>query len=164
MIPSFSEPTNLLMLGLAVVVGGYLLFKIASKILKTVLFFVIVGLVIYFWQGGTVSDLKDTGVRTVFNKKTTLSGMVAQLCEDEKAEKVKCICIVQPVHEDLTRRLSAGQMAAIDRDSDRVQEEIRISLGNQRKAISNCLVKNKGSQYMEALKEVIGKGKEGSAP
>lgn len=159
---SFSEPTNLLLLGVAVLVGGYLLFKIASKVLKTVLLLAIVGLVIYFWQGGTVDSLKDTSVRTLFNKRTTISGMMDQFCADEKAEKVKCLCIVQPVHADLTGRLSASQIAAIDQNSDQVQEEIRVSLGNQQKEIRNCLVKNKGSQYMEALKNFVGEVKEGT--
>ncbi len=160
MTESFSEPSNLLLLGLAVLIGAYILFKVAGKIIKTVLFFALVGLVIYFWRGGTADELKGVGIRAVFPQKTTISGMMAQLCADEKAEKTKCTCIVQPVYADLSQRLTAKQIAEIDANPEQVQEEIRTSLENRKKEIQACLVKNKGSQYMEALKEVIGKANE----
>lgn len=154
------EPTNLLIVGAVILIGGYILLKVASKIIKTVLTLALVGLAIYFWQGGTVDGLKSAGVKTLFNKKTTISGLLDQHCSAQKAEKVKCLCIAEPVYADLTSRLSGSDISAIDQDSDRVQEEIRTSLKNKQKEIRNCLVKNKGSQYMEALKDVAGKVKE----
>jgi hypothetical protein len=118
-------------------------------------------LVVYFWQGGSVSDLKDKSVEALF-KDATIETMLGQYCPAtaEEPDDVKCLCIVRPVHSDLTARFTEKEIREIDQDDARIQAEIRKSFSNKKKEIKNCLVKNKGSEYLDKMKDVFGKVKD----
>jgi len=133
----------------------YILFRVAQSFLKLILSVVVIGLAIYFWQGGTVAGLKDKGTQALF-KDADLVNMKTVLCEGEKADRAKCTCVVDPVYADIHSRLSRSEIAAINADRERVEEEIQRSLKNQRQEIRRCLVNNQGGKLMDQLKGVLG--------
>ena len=149
-----TNPMNLLILALAIIGGGYLLFKVAGKIIKTVGIIILLGLVYYFWQGGTSADLKMSGTKTLFTN-AKLSTLESRYCKEGKEEKTKCLCITTPVAEDLQSRLSAKEMQEIDLDQKKVYTELHKSMRNKRKQINNCLIKNKGAKGVGKLVDMV---------
>ncbi len=147
-------PINGLITVLAIVGAAYLIFKVASKLLKAVGLILIVALGWFFWQGGTVDDLKAKGTNVIFGK-TPLMELNSRYCEGDKAEKTKCECFVTPVNDDLRERLSLAEIKAADADPAKRLEELRKSMRNQNKAIKDCLIKNKGAKGVNQMKEWI---------
>ena len=142
--------TNTLILIIAGLAVVFILFKIAQKIIKFVLLAVIIGLAIFFWQGGTVSDLKGAGVNSLFGD-SNMQTMMDDHCAGEKAERVKCSCIIEPVYQDLSNRLSASEIAEANRNPDRMEAELHKSVSALQKEISLCLTKEKGTDYLKKL-------------
>ena len=156
LLESFNgNPINMAIAIGAVILVVYILMKVARTVLKFVLTIAIIALAWYFWQGGTVDGLKLKGVEQVF-KDTSLSNMEEDLCQGEKADKLKCQCIVMPVKEDLESRFSQEEMQRMDTDEEIVKEEIARSIKNQQKEIRSCLVKEGGGKYMNLLKGILG--------
>ena len=153
------NPINLLILVGAGILIISILMKVAKSIFKIALTVVVLGLAWYFWQGGSLADLKDEGVRQLF-KKAAISDMKDIYCDGEKAEKTKCICIITPVYDDLHARYSISEIREIEKDEDQVMAEIRLSLQRRNKEIRSCLTERKGSQYLNILKHVWGEVKE----
>lgn len=145
------ENTNLIILFLSGAAIVFILFKVAQKVVKTVLTLAILALAFYFWQGGTVEGLKGKGIQTLI-RQSSLTNLEANNCEGEKADKTRCLCIIQPLKEDLEARLSYSEMQEIDKDKERVKVEIAKSLGNKQKEIRNCIISKKGPEYWNGIK------------
>ena len=151
--------TNTLILILAGLAVVFILFKIAQKIIKFVLIAAIVGLVIYFWQGGSVASLKGAGVRSLFGD-SNIQTMMDDHCSGEKAERVKCSCIVEPVYQDLTQRLTPTEITEANTNAQRMEKELEKSISSLQKEISLCLTKEKGTDYLNKLNGFWNKVKE----
>ena len=94
---------NLIILIAAGVAVGIILFKVAQRVLKTVLVIAVVALAIFFYKGGTVDQLGQEGI-DLFFKESRVDNMIAVNCPESKADKAKCNCVVVPTNEDLQRR------------------------------------------------------------
>lgn len=157
MLESLSEnPINIAITVGAIILVIFILFRVAKTLLKVVLVVVVLGLAYYFWQGGTVSGLKDAGIDLVF-KDANLSDMREKLCEGEKADKAKCSCIVEEVHRDVEVRLSEDEIAQANQDKAKIREEIRKSMKGRKKEILDCLKQNQGEKYMKLFQGLLTK-------
>jgi hypothetical protein len=142
---------------LAIIGGIWVVVKIGGKIIKTVVVLAIIALAAYlFLFDGSISDLKRGGTKLMFSG-ATLSGLEERYCSLGKEEKYKCECIARPVAEDLKRRLTEEQMREIDRDKSRIYDELHTSMGNKRKEINDCLIKNKGAEGVQNLIDEVEK-------
>jgi len=151
-ISSLSEnPVNLAIVAAAFLVIIYILFKVASSIFKFILVAGVIGLAYYFWQGGTVDELKDSGIEVIF-KDANLSNMKAIHCDGTDSDRAKCTCIIEPIYDDLHERLSREEIARINASADAVKEELRKSMKRQRKDIRKCLIDNQGGKLIDQLK------------
>jgi len=148
------NPINGLIVVTVLVAGGYMLFKVASRVLKVVGIALTCGLAWYFWQGGTVSGLKDESIKTVF-KQAPLTALEDNLCLGQKADRIKCECIVQPVAQDLTARLTRKELSAVSASPEERVTELRKSMRNRRREIRQCLVNNKGGEFLQKFGDVL---------
>lgn len=148
-----NETINLLLVGVAIVIGLYLLFKVASSFLKFAGIILLAGLVYYFWQGGTIDSLKDDSVGLIF-KKSSLSEMEATNCPPAKQDKLKCDCVVPTVYQNLSTRLSDSEQQAVENDWRKLKEEIVVSLQAEKQPIRQCLVKEGGGDILKVLDKI----------
>lgn len=155
------NPINGLIVMTAMVAAGIIVFRVAGRFLKIFGIALVVGLAYYFWQGGTVSGLKDESIFAIFHK-APLDALEDELCKAAKADRVKCDCIVEPVAEDLNNRLSAEDLRKADEDT-RVRE-LRTSMRNRRREIRQCLINNKGGDLLEKFANVVEDASSGPAP
>ena len=151
---TFAIDQNTLIIGIAAVVILYILLKIASKVIRLIGVIAVVALGYFFWNGGTVDDLKEEVVQALF-KEQDINQLLSTYCEGSKADGFKCECIVKPVYEDLTSRLSAEEIAALANDEQARIAQIRQSMRNQGSTIRSCIVKEKGGEYWDKVKGVI---------
>jgi len=145
------ENSNLIILILSAGAIIYILFKVAQKVLKAVLVLAIAALAFYLWQGGSINELQGKGMEALFDQ-SSLSQLEENNCEGEDADKTKCLCIIGPIKEDLSSRLSISDMTSIDLDKELVKKEIRTSLKNKQKEIRKCIVNKKGPEYWDGIK------------
>lgn len=142
----------------AIIIIGIIIFKVAKSLLKGIGFIVVAGLLLYFFQGGTVDGLKKqadkvkAGSVKLYFKNTTIADMKNKFCTPEKAEKFKCRCVITSVHNDLTSRFSASDLAKLDQDDQLRLKEIRQSLRNTRNEIMNCGAQKEGKAFVEKMK------------
>ncbi len=154
-ISSLTEnPVNLAIVAAVFLIIIYILFRVASSIFKLILVAGVIGLAYYFWQGGTVDELKDSGIEVIF-KDANLSNMKAIHCDGTDSDRTKCTCIVEPVYDDIYQRLTREEIARINTSDDAVKEELRKSMKRQRKEIRKCLIDNKGSKLIDQLKNFL---------
>ncbi|MEM6628051.1 MAG: hypothetical protein AAF694_00185 [Bacteroidota bacterium] len=149
------NPTNSIIAIAVVIALVYIFFRVAKSAIKLILTVIVLGLAFYFWQGGTVDGLKDKGTQALF-KDADLSNMMQIHCQDEKADKVKCTCVIGPVFQDIHSRLSTSEISQANQDPERIEEEIQTSMRNKRKEIRKCLVNNSGGKVLDQLKGVLG--------
>lgn len=142
---------NLLVLGIAAFLL-IVLFKVAKALFKMAAFLVAAGLLFYFWQGGTVENLEEKGLEKLISD-STLKEMKA-MCRDDK-EAHKCICIINPVVEDLEGRLSKKELRKLEKDEELRKQEIKKSFLNQKLKITACLVEHKGEKLKEGFEKVV---------
>jgi hypothetical protein len=157
------NPINGLIVVTALVAAGIILFRIASKVFKVVGIALVIGLSYYFWQGGTVSELKDESISGLFHN-VPLQSLEDELCVGAKADRVKCDCIVEPVTQDLRERLSASQLAKASADPGQRVAELRASMRNRRKEIRQCLINNKGGDLLKKFAHVVEEASSGPIP
>ncbi len=148
------NPINLAILVGAFLIIIYIVFKVAKSILQLILIAGVVGLAYFFWQGGTVDELKDSGVEVIF-KDANLSNMKVVLCSDSNSDKAKCTCIVDPVYEDIHNRLSKTEIARINTSPEEIKEELRKSMKSQRKDIRKCLLSNQGDKLIDNVRGLL---------
>ena len=148
-------PVNLIILALAVIGALYLIFKVGSKVIKALGLILILALAIFFWQGGTVDELKLKGIGAMFGD-TPVAEMEAKYCQNEKEEGNMCQCVVMPVLQDLDARYSRSELADLDKDNDARKEAIKESMKNKQKEILGCM-KDRGidnvNELAKSLKE-----------
>ena len=155
-ISSLTEnPTNSIIAIAVVIALVYIFFRVAKSAIKLLLTVVVLGLAFYFWQGGTVDDLKGKGTQAIF-KDADLSNMLQVHCQDEKADKAKCKCVIDPVFKDIHSRLTSSEIAQANQDPQQIEAELRNSMRNKRKEIRKCLVNNSGGKVLDQLKGVLG--------
>jgi len=147
------ENSNLLILILSAASVIYILFKVGQKIVKGILVLIIAGLAFYFWQGGTVDELKGKGIQSLIDQ-SSLVNLRKNNCEGDKVDNTKCICIIGPLEDDLTSLLSSTEMRTLDYDPQLIKKEIRLSLSNTQKEIRQCIIKKKGPEYWNGMKGI----------
>lgn len=150
-----NNPQNSLIAILVAVAIIFILFRVAKSIFKIVLSVVVLGLAFYFWQGGTVDGLKDKGTQAIF-KDANLSNMMEVHCQGEKADKIKCECVIGPVFQDIHSRLSSSEIERANQDPQQIEAEIQTSMRNEKRDIRKCLVNNSGGKILDQLKGVLG--------
>lgn len=147
------ENSNLLILILSTASVVYILFKVGQKIVKGILVLIIAGLAFYFWQGGTVDELKGKGIQSLIDQ-SSLVNLRQNNCAGDKADNTKCLCIIGPVEEDLRSRLSSSEMRTLDLDAQLRKKEIRSSMSNKQKEIRQCIINKKGPEYWNGMKGI----------
>lgn len=147
------ENSNLLILILSAASVIYILFKVGQKIVKGILVLIIAGLAFYFWQGGTVDELKGKGIQSLIDQ-SSLVALNKNNCEGKELDNTKCMCIIAPLEEDLEARLSRSEMQTRDLDPELIKKEIRISLQNRQKEIRQCIINKKGPEYWNGIKGI----------
>lgn len=145
---------NTLILAVAAIVVLYILFKIASRILKLVGIFLVIAFGYYFWNGGTAEELKEMGVQTLF-KEADVTKLVDTYCSDGQENSLKCDCLAKPIYQDLTSRLSAEQLQSLATNEEERIRQIRQSFRNKGSEIRACFVKEKGGAYWDKLKGAV---------
>lgn len=148
------NPANALIMILALIGGGWLLFKVASKLIRTVGVILIALLVWYFWQGGTVKGLQDKSIEALFGD-TPIGGLHEKYCKTGKEDRVRCACVVKPVYDDLLQQHGAEKVLALDRDPDARREALQASTRRVSAQIRNCIVNQKGAQGAEELRKLL---------
>ncbi len=148
-----SDQINLLLIGVGVVVGLFILFRVASTLLKGVFILAIVALVIYLWQGGTVKTLPEESIGLLF-KKSSLTEMVQVNCPPSKAEKLTCDCVVPVVYQDITARLSTQAQSDVEGDWPSLKQEILVSIKAQKQPIRQCFVREGGGDILRVLDKI----------
>lgn len=143
--------TNILILILAGIGALYLIFKVGSKVIKTVGLILILAAGIFLWRGGTVDELKLKGIGTLFGN-TEISQFEAKYCEGAKEDRSMCDCVAQPIYQDLKSRYSSGELSALDLDKNRRKEAIKESMKNKQGEILSCL-KDRGIDNIKELAE-----------
>ena len=97
----------------------------------------------YLWKGGSVEGLRNEGLHMYFGN-SRIEDLEANFCNGDKADNFKCECVIKPVYQDLTTRLTPKQIAEIDQKPDERIDQIRVSLGNKKDEITDCgMAKNK---------------------
>jgi hypothetical protein len=150
----FSIDQNTIILMGCAALAVYVLLKVASKLLRGGLLVAIVLLGAYFWNGGTVDDLKELGTHALFRERD-LTRLIDRYCDGSKENSLKCDCIVRPVQADLLSRFSEAELLAMANDEEARIEAIRQSMRNQREAIRACVVKEKGGDYWDRIKNAV---------
>lgn len=135
----------------AAVLGIFILFKVAQKILKAVLIIAVIALAFYFWQGGSIDDLGTRGANALFKGKS-LTEMVEHNCPPEEANSLKCQCVITPVMEDLEAQYSPSELSSMEADKQKREAVIKESLAKNQQEIRDCIVNKKGPEYWEGLK------------
>ena len=144
--------TNIIILVLAAIGAIYLIFKVGSKIIKTVGLILILALGVFLWQGGTVDDLKLKGIGTLFGD-TPISQFESKYCGgDSQDDRTMCDCVAQPIYQDLKSRYSSGELSALDLDKSKRKEAIKESMKNKQGEIFSCL-KDRGIDSVKELAE-----------
>ncbi|MCI4668768.1 MAG: hypothetical protein MRZ79_11580 [Bacteroidia bacterium] len=152
---------NLIIMVAAGVIIGIILFRVAQRILKTILIVAVIGLAYFFWQGGTVDELGQKGI-DLFFKESRIDNMVDVNCPDQKAEKAKCDCVVIPTQKDLRNKFSISELAMLDKDWESLRREIGKSMQENEKEIRQCLLNNHGKKYIENISGIFENLKEGT--
>ena len=150
------EPVTLLIIGVVIVAVIIIIVKIAKAIFKFVLVVAAVLVGLFIWNNLSVEEVKEEGIEAVFKNKT-ISEM-PELCATK--ETIKCKCIIEIVHADITERLSKREIRKTDKDPQAVMEQIQISLRNKKKEIKKCLLENEGQKLLNGVEKVIEKIKE----
>jgi hypothetical protein len=146
---------------LALIAIGWLLVKVASKIIRFVGVVIVIGLVWFFWQGGTVEELKYKGVQALF-RNTSVLEIEDRFCQTEKADTWKCQCLARPVSQDLQARFSEQELKEIDVNDELRLEEIRNSMRIRNDEIQACLKEkgvSGGKGIVDWVKEKTSEGK-----
>jgi hypothetical protein len=149
----FFMATSTLIAAAALVVVIFLIIKIAKTVIRLILIVVGIGLAVYFWRGGNWNSLQNAGIESLLGD-TTLEGLKTRICGGAGSNDVKCACIAMPLYQDIASRLSPEEIAAIDKSRSKVQEELKKSLANRKKEITDCLLAKKGPEYMEQIKTI----------
>ncbi|MEO0899527.1 MAG: hypothetical protein AAFY71_24165 [Bacteroidota bacterium] len=145
---------NLIILVAAGVAIGLIFFRVAQNILKTVLIIGVVGLAVYFWQGGSVDELGQESIGLFF-KESSYGAMLEVNCPEKKADKSRCDCVVNPVFEDLGKKYSDAQLDELDDNWEDFRREIGVSMKENKKEIRKCLQEH-GGKYIDKLKDFFG--------
>ncbi len=145
---------NTLILVVAGVIILAILIKIASKILKFVGVILVIAFGYFFWQGGSIEDLKDMSVKGLFKEKD-VTQLVNTYCNGTEDNSIKCDCLAKPIYEDLSSRLSAEELQALANNEEERIAQIRQSFKNKGAEIRACMVKEKGGAYWEKMKGAV---------
>ncbi len=148
------DPIAFLYLAL-VILAIIIIVKVVKFIVKIIGVIVVVIVVYLFFNGGLDVLKQYSDLETIFVN-TTLENLKADLCK-EKERSIKCECIVMPVYQDLTKRLTKEEIATFSVDKDAIAKQIKISLVNQQNEIRHCLIQKKGKEYMEDLEQFLKK-------
>jgi len=153
---------SLIAIGVGVILA-IIIFKVVKSIIKAVGIVLLVVIALYFWQGGTVEGLKDKAqntkedginlwVNSYFKtKKVAIPDLVETFCVADKVDKAKCACVITPVYEDLTSRLSSSELAALEQNHSLKIREIRNSITNRNEFIKKCGVERKGQDFKKGM-------------
>lgn len=159
--------TSLIILLVVLALGGYLLYKITSAIIRVIIILVVIGVGYYLYQGGSLTDLKKDGVQKVVG--VLKDDLILEIFHHQNWEKLTadcpdpndhaCSCILQPVASDLKNRLGEEEFMHLKSNPSARLDEIKKSILNQKKTIKDCLIRSGGQKYLDkfgnALDEVI---------
>lgn len=146
----------MILLAVAAIAAFWIFTKIAGAILKVLLFaaFLLFGYLYFF--GGSIEDVVEPGLEQMF-KNNTLDELMVKHCDPEKMDALKCQCVITPVYEDLHKRFNVEQLEELNRDQERMTEEVLRSFGNTKDDMTTC-AKDKQSGLLKVfgvLKNII---------
>ncbi|MDW8287298.1 MAG: hypothetical protein RMJ89_04435 [Flammeovirgaceae bacterium] len=161
---SYDAQTILIVLGVIFVI--FLAIRIFKAFMRIIVLILVVIGVFYFLRGGNFSTLKETAknIATIalaakeagleeFFEKLPLDKN-AHPCQDVRSE-TKCECIYQPLHRDITNRLSSKELKKLSQDNDLKMIEIKNSLRNVQAEIRQCLLAKNNEDLNKAIERFI---------
>ncbi|MCD4792818.1 MAG: hypothetical protein K8R54_06280 [Bacteroidales bacterium] len=132
--------TNLIIIIAIALVLFFLIIKFAKKLIKFVLILILlIGLGIFGFL--------------YFNDISNINDLHAKYCDNlsDKKDSLKCVCIVQPVEEDFTTRLSKEEIDNMN--NVKFAKELSVSLFNKRKIIKEKLKENNALNLLDEFKK-----------
>ncbi len=144
------QSLNLLIIAAIVIVGMIFLWKITKTILGLALIGLVIGGAYYFWSRDTVDMLGEKSLTYLFGEVNKVQD-IKTLCKGKARNEVKCLCVLQPIYEDMNKRLSAKQLRKLRENKAALIKAMKQSFLNKKQAISECLIKHKGSAYIDEM-------------
>lgn len=124
--------------------------KTAFKIAISAVIIIVVGLFIFFKIGNTSKDINMVDVFT----KYTIEDLENAYCNSQnKADSLKCVCIIQPIAEDLYERYSEEELAELESKRFKFAAEIVKSLNNKKVFIKERLKENDVDNLLDEFKD-----------
>ncbi|WNJ18091.1 hypothetical protein [Pontibacter sp. G13] len=148
------EATNSLLLFIAAALGILVAFKVARVLLKGVYVVLITLGVMYFWQGGSVDDLKSKAVEALVHQ-GTLEEVFKSYCDRQTQLDIKCECLLTPIYDDLFERLTPEEIEEANQNKKLRRREVMLSLHIKKEEIKSCYVKRRSRQYERFLDKLF---------
>ncbi len=147
-----------ILIALVVALGLILLiFKFAAKtVVKVVGLLLVLGialLYIFLFAGNSDKDLKFSQVLTEY----TIDDLHGAYCKDtaNKADSLKCVCIIQPLHDDLHSRFNDSEIEQMRKKRIKFAAELVKSYQNKKDVVKQKLKENKAEGLLDEFKDDI---------
>jgi hypothetical protein len=146
--------TNLIVIIVAIVIILILLkyvTKTAVKIAAIVVVLVGLGLFIFLKAGHTADDINFSDAVTEYS----ISDLKQIYCESKanKSDSLKCICIIQPISEDLSSRFTQEELDDLEKHRLKFAKELIKSINNKKDIIKAKLKENNANELLKEFKE-----------
>ncbi len=147
---------EMILLAVAGLIGVFIIMKIAKSLIKFALFAGIAAFLFYLVTGSDMGGLFEPGLETMF-KNTTIRDLQAKHCATGKEDNLKCKCLVSPIYADMEDRLGAQGISRMEKDKQRMVDEMMSSFKARRGEIQECLggKGEEGKAFLKKAKELI---------
>lgn len=132
------------LIGLALVIGIWILIRVARTLFKVAIFVGILFGGYYIWNSGSADGLIGTGLESMLHD-TTITQLMDKHCTPENRDGTKCECVVTPIYNDLSMKYNKYEMTQLEQNKKKMIDEMMSSLKTKRPEIEAC-IKNKGEQ------------------
>ncbi|MEH0156754.1 hypothetical protein V6R21_21670 [Limibacter armeniacum] len=139
-----------ILLIVGVIILGWIVIKAAKMILKVGAILLLVA-AFFFWY----KMIPDSGLDVFFKKAEKLSDLQRLCAESEGLKEVKCDCIVEPIYNDMSQRLTGERLTEVEANPELFKKELRKSLQNSRHEIKDCIAKEKGPEMADKIEKAI---------
>ncbi len=146
-----------LIVGIVALVVVILILKFAAKNIVKLLGLAVVlaglGLYLFLKVGNNDKDIKFAEVLTEY----TIDDLHGAYCTDKtlKADSLKCVCIIEPLYDDIHERFNATEIEQMRRKRIKFATELVRSYQNKKEVIKQKLKENKAEGLLDEFKDDI---------
>lgn len=144
--------TELILLAIAAIIAIYILIRIAKTLFKIAIFAVALFVIYLIWTSGSADNLIESGLEKMFQGQT-ISQLENKYCADGRADKMRCECVIIPVHEDLKARFRPHELNDLEQNEKLMVDEMLKSFNNKKPEIKECM-KEKQSRWIRAFNTI----------